>query len=391
MTLIDTPGTGSLSSDVSRRAEVLLPTAAARQDGRESDPLRGSADLDPTGGPRDGLDRDEPDDRPPVADAVLYLLRHVHAGDVRFLEAFQDDEFGRGTSVNTLGVLSRADEIGSCRLDALDVAARIADRYEHDPRMHRLCPVVVPVAGLVAQAGVTLREDEYRTLARLAAAPAAVLRRVLLTADRLTRDDRDLEVTAHEREHLLARLGLFGVRLGVDLVRRGEVRSASDLAAELSRRGGLEQLRGVVLTQFGERARLLTCRSAVTTLRGVLARRGVADPERLEARLEGVLAGAHGFVEVRVLDDLRSGDVDVPEHLLPEMERLLGADGTSATARLGLGDAADGEEVRTAALAALGRWRRVAESPLSSRSLSVAARTVVRSCEGVLADLPAAT
>ena len=37
------------------------------------------------------------DDRPPVVDAVLYLLRHTHASDVRFLESFHDDELGRGT------------------------------------------------------------------------------------------------------------------------------------------------------------------------------------------------------------------------------------------------------------------------------------------------------
>ncbi len=52
------------------------------------------------------------DGAPSVADAVLYLLRHAHASDVRFLEAFHDDELAKGTPVNAVGVLSRADEIG---------------------------------------------------------------------------------------------------------------------------------------------------------------------------------------------------------------------------------------------------------------------------------------
>ena len=102
------------------------------------------------------------DERPSIADAVLYLLRHTHGSDLRFLEAFHDDDLARGTPVNAVGVLSRADEIGACRLDALDVAARVAARYESDQRVRRLCPLVVPVAGLLGQAGTTLREEEYR-------------------------------------------------------------------------------------------------------------------------------------------------------------------------------------------------------------------------------------
>src|SRR6478609_720455 len=80
LTLIDTPGIASISTDLSARTlRVLTPE----------------------------------DDRPPVVDAVLYLLRHTHASDVRFLESFHDDDLAHGTPMNAVGVLSRADEIGS--------------------------------------------------------------------------------------------------------------------------------------------------------------------------------------------------------------------------------------------------------------------------------------
>ena len=139
LTLIDTPGIASISTDLSARTlRVLTPE----------------------------------DDRPPVVDAVLYLLRHTHASDVRFLESFHDDELAHGTPMNAVGVLSRADEIGSCRLDALEVAERVAHRYQTEPRLRRLCPVIVPVAGLLGHAAVTLREPEYRALAVIAPRPA---------------------------------------------------------------------------------------------------------------------------------------------------------------------------------------------------------------------------
>ena len=51
--------------------------------------------------------------------------------------------------MNAVGVLSRADEIGGCRLDAMEAADRVARRYEADARLRRLCPVVVPVNGLL--------------------------------------------------------------------------------------------------------------------------------------------------------------------------------------------------------------------------------------------------
>ena len=38
----------------------------------------------------------------PPADAVVYLMRHLHAGDVRFLESFHDRDVARATPVNTI-------------------------------------------------------------------------------------------------------------------------------------------------------------------------------------------------------------------------------------------------------------------------------------------------
>jgi hypothetical protein len=354
VTLIDTPGIASLSTETSDRASVLL----------EAD-----------------------EERPPTVDAVLYLLRHTHASDVRFLEAFHDDELGRGTPMNAVGVLSRADEIGSCRLDALDVAARVAGRYQHDQRIRRLCPVVIPVAGLLGQAGTTLRELEFRGLARIAALPEEAMQELLLTADRLTEEDAPTDLTALERRHLIDRLGLFGVRLSATLIRTGEVQSATELALRLTGSSGLDELRGVLLRQFTQRSRLLRARSALAAVRTVVRRGGCTEPGLLEVAAEEVASSAHEFVEVRLLNDLRSDAVEVPERLQDEVYRLLGGFGHGTAARLGLPDTATDEECRAAALDALARWQKVAASPLSNRALQLAARVVVRTIEGVLADL----
>ncbi|WP_426561236.1 dynamin family protein [Angustibacter sp. McL0619] len=355
ITLIDTPGLASLSADISARTlQALTP-----QDEQE---------------------------RVAEADAVLYLLRHAHSSDVRFLEAFTEDALVDGAPVNAIGVISRADEMGSSRLDALDTAARIAERYQQDPRLRRICPMVLPVAGLLAYAAATLREDEFRALAEIASAPDDEVVGLLLTADRFAFGLTTTEVTEPARAQLLARLGLFGVRLSVDLIRTGETKTASELAEELGRRSGLDQLRKVLVTQFAERARVLKARTALSSLEAVLASGGCQDPDRLRGRTEMILAGAHAFAEVRLLDLLRSGALDLPEERTAELDRLLGGNGHDAGTRLGL-QSPTPEQLRQAAVESLESWQRLAEHPWSSRQVQESARTARRTLEGILAGL----
>jgi hypothetical protein len=356
LTLLDTPGIASISTEISERTHRVL-----------------SAE----------------DDRAPVADAVLYLMRHTHASDVRFLEAFHDDELAHGTPVNSVGVLSRADEIGSCRLDALEVAARIALRYEADPRLRRLCPVIVPVDGLLAFAAISLREAEFAMLAALARASEQETAELLLTVDRFVERPTN-RLTELERAHLLDRFGLFGVRLAVALVRDGTCSTSGELAQVLAERSGLDRLRTVVLQQFLQRSRILRARSALSILRDILRTGGCRDSPPLAAQLEQISAGTHEFEEVRQLSALRSGQLRMSEVQMVELDRVLGGSGHDAGSRLGLAPDATPEEVRAAALTSLDRWQRLAEHPLSDRAVQTAARTARRALEGIVADVSTA-
>ncbi|WP_448616958.1 dynamin family protein [Modestobacter sp. URMC 112] len=355
LTLIDTPGLASLSTDLSAETYRALTVD---------------------------------DDRPAQADAVLYLLRHAHASDIRFLEAFHDDELAHGTPMNAVGVLARADEIGSCTPDAMEVAARVGRRYQREPRLRQLCPVVVPVSGLLGLAGETLREQEHRALADLAAAPPLRVEELLLTADRFASRPSSVPVTELDRRHLLDRLGIFGVRLAVDLLRSGRVRTAQELAAELVTRSGLTRLREVLLVQFRRRAQVLKARSALAALTAVLGSGAVDGAAPLRARAEEVVAGAHAFVEVRLLNQLESGELQLPEARADELARLLGALGHDPATRLDLPPDSPPEDLRRAGTEALARWRRLAGHPLSDRSLQLAAAVAARTVEGLLAELP---
>jgi hypothetical protein len=352
MTLIDTPGVGSLSGIGSRTTAFLAPD----------------------------------DQRSSPADAVLYLTRHVHRADVRFLEAFHDDAHAPATPVNALAVLSRADEIGGARLDAVDSARRIARRYRTEPTLRRLCQTVVPVAGLLAQAARTMTEAEHRALRRLAEADDELVEELLLSVDRFAGwDEPGLPLTLHERAYLLERYGLFGIRLADRLLRRGGVDSARRLAAELTARSGVDELRTLLASRFAARRDVLQARSALLALDDVVRRWPAG--ARFRPEIERMAAGAHELAELRVLVAVRSGGVPLDDEAVSEIERLLDA-GTPVAARLGLPDDAAPEDVWAALVDAVARWRARAEHPLAPAAVGEVSQVVVRTLEGLAAAQP---
>lgn len=354
--LIDTPGVASASADIAAHATRFLV----------------------------------PEDGPGDADAVIYLMRHLHSTDVGLLEAFHDNGIGRGNPLNAVAVLSRADEVGVGRIDALQSAHRIAERYRADERLRDLCGTVVPVAGLLAQAGRTMRQDEFAALSGLSAVPRGDLDAALLSVDRFTRDDprvdKLLGLPAARRSALLDRFGMFGIRLATVLVRQG-FGQPHQLAAELVRRSGVDVLRTALATRFTERRDLLKARSALLALDDVLRAQAGPAAEPLRRACERILAGAHEFTELRVLGALRAGVAGVSPDAAAEAERLLGGMGYQPCARLGLTPDANRAQLQTAAMAALRRWHATAEHPLTARTCVDVARVVIRSCEGILAEL----
>jgi hypothetical protein len=331
---------------------------------------------------------DPEDGTPTEADAVVYLMRHVHARDAAFLEAFRDGDVPGAAAVNAVAVLSRADEIGGGRVDAMFSARGIAARYRADPTIRGLCQNVVAVAGLLAETGRTLRHAEHTALAALARTPREALDAQLLSVDRFLRAGDDGEVTAPVRGRLLDRFGLFGIRLSTTLARQGADTPAA-LATELVARSGLRELEHVLHTQFAQRRDVLKARSALLAVEAVLRAGHGSGPRTpaLDREIEK-MRGAHEFTELRLLGALRSGAVRVPQKDSAEAERLLGDAGTGPAARLGLPADEAPEALRQEAFAALERWQRHSVNPMLARETALACRAVVRSCEGVLAGLP---
>jgi hypothetical protein len=286
--------------------------------------------------------------------------------------------------VNAVAVLSRADEIGAGRLDAMDSADRIARRYRTDDYVSSLAATVVPVAGLLAETGLTFREDEAAALRALAATPDDVLGQMLLSADHLC-DLHLSDLTVELRRNLLDRLGLFGVRVGVDLVRTQGATTAAALAPLFVERSGLTKLRKVIDEHFLPRARVLQARSALVSLRALareIATTNAALGDRLDREAERIEASAVDFARVRAVHLIASGAVAVRDDERADLDRLLLGTGPAA---LGVASDAGTEQVQATALRQIERWRSRGADPLATPALVEVFETAARVCESLYA------
>ncbi|MDQ0734032.1 dynamin family protein [Arthrobacter agilis] len=350
MTLIDTPGIASLSEGVSELSTQFLT----------------------------------PQDTASEADAVIYLMRHLHASDVMFLEAFRDTSAASAGTVNALAILSRADEVGAGRIDSLISAAKVADRYRADPSLRALVLDVLPMAGLLAQSSRTLRQSEYEAFVALSVLERTQRERMLLSADRFVTGCAALNIPEDDGRRLLDRFGLFGVRLGAALV-RGGAGSATALAHELARRSGLDLLLALITRQFDARSSTLRARTALAGLETLVRTHPRAGSAALVPGIERIKANAHEIRELQLLSALRSGQVPLPASVMADAERLIGGSGVAGAERLALAPDASRDDIRAASLAELDRWRTFTENPLLDRGALEACHVVMRSCEELVA------
>ncbi|MGQ0803974.1 MAG: GTPase [Actinomycetota bacterium] len=365
------------------RLDVAWPSSALHQVTLIDTPGLASLDDSASVQTRDFLAMEE--ERPGGADAVLYLLRHLHRRDVEFLDTFLDRSLSNASPVNAIAVLSRADEIGAGRVDALDSAARIASRYRADPRLRALCLTVVPVATLVAETGFTLHEREGAALKQIAANPPELVDDLLLSADRFVRSELD-GVSTDVRRELIDRLGLFGIRFAVEQFRTGAVTTPSDLARALVSVSGLGELQRLLQQHFFPRAQTLKARSALLALRSVaraLEREAPDASAALDGGIEEIEASAHEFAELRLLHLVLSRTVELSDAEVEEVSRVTGPGNVAA--RLGCAPDADGGALRAAALGAVEKWRDRGADPRADRELCEASEVLVRSYEGLYA------
>jgi GTPase Era involved in 16S rRNA processing len=362
ITVIDTPGFGSLTEGVSEQTADLL---------RMERSSRAAAEA---------------------ADAVALVLgQAVMQTDV---DALRDWSAAGGeglsnSAVNAIGVLTKADRVSSDG-DPWEKAVRLASAQAERIRDH--VATVVPVIGLLAETANTaaLTEIDVAHLHELAALDAGERRRMLISGKRFLAAECAVPVPVRER--LLHRLDLFGLRRAIELA-AGRQLGASALAEELARLSGIAGLEQALQANFAaERGDALLARSSLAALHKLSFRRdldgdravALALRRRVEAvRLDPVM---HDLAELDALHVVLTGEVPLPQELMADAERMAAGGGDGAK-RLGVA-AADPQARREAALSAKGRWSAFLQSATPEQAK--VARVMIRSYTLAFTDAAAA-
>ncbi|GAA2991161.1 dynamin family protein [Actinokineospora diospyrosa] len=327
LTVIDTPGLGSLDLASVKRTEQLLGAAKHRKDGEEgADP-----DKDSDKDPDDSDDLDETSRNAVAgAEAVLYVVTQgVRADDQQALAAFTAATASREAGpVNAIAVLNKADTITPESVTGSDgdvwkAATLLAEKQAATlkPRVADVIPVIGLIAESAESGGFTSADaDALRLLAQL---DDAIWETMLISADIFTTWECD--VPTGTRVRLLEKLDLYGIRRAVDALRADPDLTAGALRRKLLDASGLAGVRSRLDAVFRARADGIKAAAALASVTALAHASG--DPgerQRVHDAIEVLLAKpeAHQLRLLEALTLVTSGAVDMPEDLAEEVLRV---------------------------------------------------------------------
>lgn len=312
ITVIDTPGLGSMDDDSVARTEALL-AATPTPEGGELDPVSRSAVAG--------------------AEAVLYVVtQSVRADDQQVLAAFTAATAARDAGpVNAIAVLNKADTIapesvqgagGDVWTAATMLGARQAAALR--PRVAD----VLPMAGLLAETAESgaFTSADADALRALAGCDGATRLAMLLSADLFT--TMDAPVPAAVRRRLLERLDLYGVRVALAAIDDEPGITAGDLRRRLLDASGLATLRARLDAVFRARADGIKAAAALASITALAHASGDAgERQRVHDAIEVLLQRpeAHQLRMLEALTLVTSGAVAMPDDLAAEVVRVGGS------------------------------------------------------------------
>ncbi len=319
LTVIDTPGLGSMDAASVARTEALLGTETPTDE-----PAKSSTDgvLDPVS-----------QSAVAGAEAVLYVVTQaVRADDQQVLAAFTAATASREAGpVNAMAVLNKADTIPPESVQGSDgdvwtaaslLAAKQAEMLR--PRVADVLPMVGLLAETAESGGFTSADaDALRALTRCDEATRTAM---LLSGDLFT--TLDAAVPGGTRMRLLERLDLHGVRVGLEAIDAEPGITAGALRRRLLDASGLAALRTRLDVVFRARADGIKAAAALASVTALAQASG--DPgerQRVHDAIEVLLQKpeAHQLRLLEALTLVSSGAVTMPDDLTDEVVRVGGS------------------------------------------------------------------
>ncbi|MBV9844870.1 MAG: dynamin family protein [Kutzneria sp.] len=357
LTVIDTPGLGSLDAASAARAQRLL------------------------NGSDNGLDRVS-HDAVAGAEAVLYVVtQQVRADDHETLSAFTAATASREAGpVNAVAVLNKADTIAPESVAGAGGEVWQAATILADQQARALGPKVagvLPVIGLLAESAETgtFTSADADALRQLAELDDATWSTMLVSVDVFTA--WECPVPAATRTRLVEKLDLYGIDWAVRAVRAEPGVTAGALRRKLLDASGLVDVRARLDAVFRSRADGIKAAAALASITALAAASGDAgERQRVHNGIEVLLSRpeAHQLRLLEALTLVTSNAVSMPADLAEEILRVGGS--AKIPEQLGMVGRPQGE-LAAYALERAGWWRSFASfgaTPAQSRVAHVVHR-----------------
>ncbi|MGI8415685.1 MAG: dynamin family protein [Nakamurella sp.] len=403
VTVIDTPGLGSMDAASVARTEALLGATGATP-GDLDEPAEPTAET-ASGGSEPGALDQVSEFAVAGAEAIVYVFtQSVRSDDTKVLAAFTAATAYRDAGpVNALAVLNKADTVQPDNVDETPAAAgatapsdaiwKAAERLARSQAavLRPRVADVLPMNGLLAETAETgaFTSSDAEALRALAGVDEVVFGAMMMAGDLFT--SLEAPVDSPTRVRLLQLLDLYGIRQAVDIVRAEPTVSAGELRRRLLARSGLEEFRRRLGEVFRLRSDGIKASAALASI-GVLAA-STADPherQRVHDGIEMLLQRpeAHQLRLLEALTLVSSGAVSMDPELTAEILRLGGS--TRPDEQLGL-VGRRGAELQAAALERAGWWRSFASfgaTPGQSRVAHVVHRAYFLLWQQLKGQLP---
>jgi hypothetical protein len=267
-----------------------------------------------------------------------------------------DGDGAVASAANTVGILSRADQLGDGTEDPWRVAVELASRYAGTFTSDMA--TVVPVMGLIAETSeaATITEIDVRNLSTLAALDPKDFGRLLWSTDRFV--STDAPVGEGDRERLLTLLDLYGIERAADFLRNG-TSGAVPLRRELSILSGISEVKRTLIARFRDRDHVLKVRSILDALKRLsYPAAGSTGPSfgKLRSAVEALQldAAMHSIAELEVWHDCLTGRIELSAERMEELNRLFAPGGPQT--RLGA-ETDDLGALKEIAANGMRRWR----------------------------------
>jgi GTPase SAR1 family protein len=387
VTLIDTPGLGSVFVEDSAETERLM---RGRLDAATIEALR---NLGLTAEMVDRVSADETR----RADAMLYVYRDLPGEhDVDALRRFADsDTQARAYGpLRTVGILSRCDETGEpfeLDFNPIEQYAR-ASINRLDPEVSQMFYTILPVAGLVAVGAVGLDEERYDDLSALGQMPPERIVDGVADQAKFKAGLKGAPIEPWRQRRLMTELGPWGTLLAYKYIRGGC--GLEEVRERLDKDSGVAAVRQLVREHFGEHAYLIKLSSGLAGIRTRLSefRRGLPTPhtaddrERIEMAqqaLERIEQRETGFAELEIRRAYRVAMLKLSAEEAARMRRLTGEQGRSCADRLGCAATTSLDELERLALEELRYWRGRTRDSTHGAARPWAIETLYELAEGV--------